>query len=74
MEKILEYLFDFRIVIGACIGAAIMVPIVLNSPQWFSSKVAALQKAGAEALKAAEENSAMQKALKYAKEQGLLKD
>ena len=74
MEKILEYWIDFRIVIGAVIGAGIMVPVVLNSPKWFSSKVAAMQQAGADALKAAEENSAMQKALKYAKEQGLLKE
>jgi hypothetical protein len=71
---VIEYLVDPRILIGALIGAAIMVPVVLNSPQWFSSKVAAIQKAGVDALKKAEENEAMKKALAYAKEQGLLKE
>lgn len=71
---VIEYLVDPRVAIGALIGAAIMVPVVLNSPQWFSKKIANIQAAGKEALRLAEENEAMQRALKYAKEQGLLKE
>lgn len=74
MERILEYFIDFRVFVGAVIGFGIAIPVVLNNPGWFSSRIAAVQKAGQDAIDKAQKSSEYAAIVDELKKRGIIKE
>jgi len=74
LEAVFEFFFDIKIVVGAAIGFVVAVPVVLNNPQWFSSRQGAIVAAGKKALEEVQESEQFEKFLKFAKDKGILKE
>ncbi|MCE5255972.1 MAG: hypothetical protein LLF89_03910 [Spirochaetaceae bacterium] len=74
MEGFIEYIVDFRVLIGAVIGAAVMIPVVVNNPQWFSSRLAAIKKAGEDAIEKAKKSDEMATFIEELKKRGVIKE